>query len=634
MNKILVLSLLVAAVASAKVEKLGDPCRARNVLAGRVVKMVDGQERLVLTNMNESSGAELICLDFKNNTAEVIKCPAGAGSWALDQVPGDRLVVGTYYDGKFMIFDLKTMKFIHTASFPGEQYIWNQAIGSDGRLYGGTYPGGKLGALDLNTYAVEDCGAPAPPNTYLRNVSALPDGRILCSLGMVKPATLLFDPKTKKFSSTPESMKDVLSGVTWNGYFLSGSAVFDGKTLQRVEKPPFPTPEGGNWSVDTYASTGNTLYIRQKDTIWRYTTGDKELSLITTHMLKGARVLAGASTGDLMGVRGQDYFVITPGKDDIALNQIPGPSAPRDVHFLKVDQQKRLWGGPTFGQTLFSLDTQSGEAKNTSQVANSGGEVYDAAFIDGKVYAVAYSGGEIVRYDPDEPWNQIGGKNPRTIVSLTERGYIRPVAGVVVGPDKKLYSGWMAKYGTYGGAIAITDPADGKTELIENPFQQQGLHGIAVDEHSIYFGTSLEGNGLPHKSGESAGFGVVNRNTRKLTFSKAFPGAAVVSHVVADAKTGKVAFTVAGAWHLYDPKTQQVTPVAGALAAESISASAHDGAVYYGSGNTIQKIDLAAAKTSVSGTLPAPAHCVTVASDGEVFASAGTSVFRVTGDHP
>src|SRR5439155_2997054 len=103
---------------------------------------------------------------------------------------------------------------------------------------------------------------------------------------------------------------------------------------------------------------------------------------------------------------------------------------------------------------------------NTSQISNHGGEVYDAAFVNGKIYAVAYVGGEVIEYDPDAPWDQIGGKNPRTIATVSP-GYIRPIAGVVLGPDGNLYSGWEAKYGTYGGAVAITDPATGKTQVIE-----------------------------------------------------------------------------------------------------------------------------------------------------------------------
>lgn len=206
---------MVGAEPPASIELLAQPCRAKNVLATRVVvDRADGRERFVLTNMNEDTGCELIFVDFDKDTGRVIRAPAGSGSWALNEVPGDRLIVGTFYDGVFVVFDLKKMEFVKVAQFPGESYIWNLAMGGDGRIYGGTYAGGKLGALDLKTYEVEDCGAAAPPNLYCRTVSSLPDGTILCHYIQEKPVTLIYDPASKKYTEPPDALKNVVGGVT------------------------------------------------------------------------------------------------------------------------------------------------------------------------------------------------------------------------------------------------------------------------------------------------------------------------------------------------------------------------------------------------------------------------------------
>ena len=258
----LYVALSGAEPAAASVEHLGQPCRSKNILAGRVVMdRTRGQEQLVLTNMNEVSGAELIFIDLHNHTGEVFQAPAGAGSWALQEVSGDRLIVGTFYDGKFMVFDLQQKAFVHVADFPGEDYIWNLTLGSDGRIYGGTYPGGKLGALDLTTYAVEDCGAPAPPNLYLSTVSATPEGSVLGSFGQENPVTLLYHIDRKEFAPVPPQLEGIGAGASWNGYFLAGSRAFQGRSLEEVDPLPFPTPpaEEGSWSVDTYLTTDETL---------------------------------------------------------------------------------------------------------------------------------------------------------------------------------------------------------------------------------------------------------------------------------------------------------------------------------------------------------------------------------------
>lgn len=622
------LLLALSAHTAPQLELLGQPCRAKNVLAARYVLAPDGREWFVLTNMNETAGMELIFIDFQHDTAQAIRAPAGSGSWALLQVPGNRLIVGTFYDGRFMVFDLQKMQFVHTSEFSGESYIWNLALGKDGRVYGGTYPGAKLGALDLNTYAVEDCGAPAPPNMYLRYVSALPDGRILCNFGMEKPVNMIYDPDTRKFEEAPSSLQGISRGVSWNGYFLAGSQVLDGKTLQPVS-PPFPVPDGG-WAVDVNLTTDEVLYLRQGNTVYRYNRGDAQLQQLASVELRGGGIYAATPRGDLLGVRGQDYFVIKPGETQVNLKPIPVESAPRPTLFLRLDDKGRLWGGPHFGQTLFWMDTRTRQVVNTRTVCNAGGEVYDVTFWNGKVYAVAYAGGDIVQYDPEAPWDQWNNVNPRVIASIGEKGYIRPTAGVLVAPDGKLYSGWMAKYGVYGGAVAITDPTTGDTELIENPLGEQAVEGLAVDEKFLYIGTSLGANGLPNKRGEWARFGVMNKSTRQVVFRHEFEGVSGVRTFWLDARTKRLALSVDGRLHLFDTASRQfVSPPADAPRVGSRIVGLGDGKAFYSSGRAIVQVDIQTGATETIAELPADVSNVAVERDGTLYAACGADIYRI-----
>jgi len=626
---------LALAASSAEIVHLGQPCQARNVLAGRVVVgRATGREMFVLSNMNENSGAELIFIDPEKNTGTVYRAPAGAGSWALDEVPGDRLVVGTFYDGVFMVFDLRKMEFTKIAAFSGESYIWNLAFGSDGRVYGGTYGGGKLGALDLETYAVEDLGAPAPPNMYLRYVSALPDGRILCSFGQEKNTVLIFDPATKEFRPLPKSMVGISAGVTWHGYFLAGGRAFKGKTLYEVP-PPFPNPPGGKSpaAVDAYVTTDDLLVLNQGTAVYAYRSGDKDLKLIADINLRG-RILASNRKGELLGVRGQDYFVIKPGDTKLHLKRIPGESAPRQTHFLRTDDRGRLWGGPTFGQTLWFMDTATKKATNTSTICDAGGEVYDVAFHDGKTYAIAYAGGDIVRYDADEPWNQWDNKNPKVIASVGAKGYIRPTGGAVFGPDGTLYSGWMARYGTYGGAVAITDPESGETELIENPLGEQAISGVAVDSKCIYVGSSLGANGLPNKTGESARFGVIDLSTRKVAFEHTFEGASGVRVLACDEKVGRVVVSVDGALKIFDSaKGEFIGGMPADLPAPTCnSVASFGGSLYYASEKSIVRLDIGALTLEKLAEAPAKVENVALGPDRTVYFSSDIDVYAVKAD--
>jgi streptogramin lyase len=629
----LALAAGVRAQEGSRVESLGTPCRAFQVLAGRVVTdRKTGRELLVLTNMNEMSGAELIFIDPATNTGRSYRAPKGAGSWALKEIAGDRLVVGTFYDGQFMIFDLRQMQFVRSVGFPGEEYIWNLAQGGDGRIYGGTYPGGKLGALDPNSYTVEDCGAPAPPNLYLRHVSPTPDGRILCSFGTERPTTRLYDPATKRFEAVPQTLEGVTMGLVWQGRLLAGSSVFEGREFARVS-PPFPTPptEKGDWSVDLQLTTENALFLRQGHALYRYRQGEKTLTRIAELDLRGGWFLASNRKGEVFGVRGQDYFHLKPGDKTLKLRPIPVETAARPTLFLKADAQGRIWGGPSFGQTLFWMDTRTKKTVNTGGVCDAGGEVYDVTFLNGKTYAASYAGGDITEYDPAKPWDQWNRKNPRPIATVGP-DYIRPTGGIVTGPDGRLYSGWMAQYGRYGGAVAVTDPATGKTEMIVNPLGEQAVEGVAVDARYLYVGTSLSANGLPAKRGESAQFGMLDLAARQPIFTHAFTGAGSVRALTRDAKTGRVAMAVNGELRLFDPQTRSF--VAAAERAPRVSSRAivapGDGKAYYGSGKAVIAADMQTAETATVAQLPANISTLAAAPDGTLYAACGTEVFRIS----
>ncbi|HTL27723.1 MAG TPA: hypothetical protein VL282_00815 [Tepidisphaeraceae bacterium] len=635
---ILAVMLASAGFAHAAPELLGEPCRAFNILSGRVIKAPDGKEYLVAGNMNENTGCELIFIDFRAGTGKTYRAPHGAGAWALNRVPGDRLVVGTFYDGQFMVFDLKKMEFIHSTKFPGEEYIWNLAIGNDGRVYGGTYPHAKLGALDLNTYKVEDLGAPSKGNTYLRNVSATPDGRILCQFGMKSPQRLLFDPKTKKFDPVPDTLNKVDVGVTWNGYFIASASwegkadptprFFKGEKFEVVD-PPFEAPKG-EWTVDTYPSDETTLYYHVGDQFFRIRAGETKATPLASAKPRG-RMIAAAEDGTLLGVNPPDYWVVKPGSSEIEYRPLPVESGPRETHFLEVAPDGKIWGGPTFGQTVFWLDPKTKKYQNTRQVCSNGGEVYDATFKDGKVYLVAYVGGDVIAYDPSEPWDQFNNKNPRTIAHLTERGYIRPVAGVTLGPDGKLYSGWLASYGKYGGAVSITDPATEKTELIENPLGEQGVGGVATDGEHIFVGSTLAANGLPNKPNESPSFGVIDAKTKKVTFQKKFEGVGSVSNIVYEPKTKRVVMTTGKALQVFDPAKNEFVelPKLPAITGKTQLKVIGDGKVCANAGKDVLAIDPSTGETETVVSAPEEIAKLAVGQNGTIYAAWGTKVFRL-----
>ncbi|HWB54363.1 MAG TPA: hypothetical protein VG722_09220 [Tepidisphaeraceae bacterium] len=645
---IFLLTILFFAFTAYAAEFLGEPCRSANVLATGLVH-AGQQEYFAMVNMNEISHAELILINTKTGKGKSFTAPAGAGCWAMQQVDSHRVVLGTYYDGMFMVFDLNSMKFIKTIHFPGEQYLWNFAMGSDGRLYTGTYPGGKLGALDLTNYKVEDLGNPAKPNLYCRLVSALPDGRIFCFFEEAKDQRFIFNPKSGQFSPAPKDMDNTTDGVVWNNYFL-GSQNYDGKSpiafdrnLKAVDPPPFPLPTGKDmWKVNTKLTDADNLYIEQDNSLYHFRAGQSRLTQVFEADLHSGYVTARASGGTFFGYHGQRYFTIKPGQNEIHLHRFPVQLSPRDIVFLQVDPHGILWGGPTFGQTLFWLDPATKKFVNTDTICNAGGEVYDATFFNNKVYAASYSGGDIVEYDRDQPWDQFDNKNPRTIVHLAKDDCIRPVGGITIGDDHLLYSGWMAEYGEYGGSVAITDPKTGKTDLIKNPLGEEDVSGIAVDDHYIYVGTTTGANGLPPKPNSTVSFGVIDKSTHKVVYSHSFSASSVHS-LARDRVTGIVVFAVDNNIQLFDPSKllAKQNPLLASPnvpgtnksptdATASCLAAPGNGHLYFGSGNIVYSLDLRTMQ--IRSVAVAPVNhivCLAVSKTGTIYVSDSSKLYQL-----
>ena len=632
---IVAVSSAAASAPAASIEKLGEPCRAFNILNGRYVKDPSGREWMVLTSSNEATHCQLLFIDYKNDQGKIFTASAGSGAWSLNVVPNDALMIGTYYDGTFARFDLAKMAFTKTAKVPGEDYIWGSVIGGDGRLYGGTYPGAHLVALDLESFKVEDYGCGAPPNHYLRPISTLPDGRIYCSLGMDKPARVIFDPTTKKFSPAPPQMKDVEAGVSFQGCFVAANSwdgetpaaarVFAGKTLEPVTNPPFPTPpeNGTPWSADLRSSTADALIYRHGGILWRCRAGASTLEKIFEGNLRAA-VIAQTPDGKLLCTRGPEYAVLTPGDRELEFKPVPCERPPRPTHWLRVDPQGRIWGGPQFGQTVFYFDPKTKRAVNTGLVCGEGGEVYDGAFRDGKTYLVSYVGGDIIEFDPAQPWDQIHNKNPRVIHHLAKEGYVRPIGGAQFGSDGKLYSSWSAKYGTYGGAIAISDVSTGDTELIETPLGKQSVSAFALDDQFIYAGTDLSANGLPQQKGVSPKFGMIDRKTRQVVFEQAFDGAAGVNRLCYDAASKRVVLAVNGKVKLFDPATRKLLHDAARSAPSFTGGSLvglGDGKAYYANEKRLIELNVGSGETHAVVEFPANIEKIALGGYGTIYAT-------------
>ncbi len=625
---------------------LAEPCRAKQMLYGCLVPdPSDGRIRLWLTNMNETSGGELIAVDLESDTGEIYRWPAGHGSWHILPVADEKLVISTYYDGKFIVFDMKTKTFPLVVDFPGESYIWNMAQGCDGRVYGGTYSGAKLGAFDLETGTFEDCGTAVAGtgDQYLRHVKATPSGDIACTFGFAKKLFAVYKVREKKFVTLWED-DDVspIAALRGNLFVSSeqrGLVALAGDEPWETEQPPLPgCPVEGGWTGVHGFSTDSRVFLRTKEAgLWRWSPDSDSLDLIFTARVRGGSLVGVTPDDRVVGIRGQDYFIST-GKNDFELRRVPVESSGRPMHFLVGGSSGRIWGGPPFGQTVCYYEIESGDYHNTGAVVDAGGEVYGAVEVDRKLITASYSGGDFAIYDPEQPWNQWNGINPRPIGSVSEQGLIRPTGRMKRGPDGMLYSGWQAKYGTYGGALVRLDPSTDEITVWKDPLGPEPVVALAVDNRLAYVGTNLSANGLPTKPGDGQ-FGVIDLKTGGVVFAKRMDGRQSVSPIGAIRGPNGARLAVLPTRTAIDVFDSDSLEFQERIEESSVGTpespwygedvlTTEDGALIFSRGPWLVKIggDLS---IEHFGPLPWNPNHVTLGADGMIYACNGPTLYRI-----
>ncbi|MCA9412415.1 MAG: hypothetical protein KC944_14460 [Candidatus Omnitrophica bacterium] len=623
-----------------KFQLVGELCRSKQVLAGLVsVDPSDGRERLWLTNDNEEKGCEILSIDFEKDTGEMFVAPAGAGAWGFLEIPGKRFVVSTFYDGTFMTFDIAKKTFLNHKRLGDQTYVWSVAMGSDGRVYGGSYPGARLGAFDPDTGEVEDLGCPLEPNMYLRMTASTPGRQILCSLGNNTPGHQVYDPQKKTFQPLPglDRTATVSSPTVFENLFIAsvsgkGVMAWKGDELEPVSSERLPKlPDGATWYPVSGLCTPDRLIMQSGTKIYRLDRGEATPTFLFEKDLRGGILRGISRDGIVLGNRGQDYFLLRPPDYDLEIRPIPIEARGRSPLFLRSDPEGRIWGGPHFGQTLFYYDPDTDETVNTGAICDGGGEVYDVAFQNGKTYAVSYAGGDITVFDPGLPWDQWNLENPKPLANVRDEGFIRPLAGIDVGKDGFLYSGWMAKYGVYGGSLARTDPETGEQEVYENPLGPRALSALDTLDGRVYLGTTLSANGLGNATGPVT-VGAWDIVEKKIVASRDFEGPSNVSHLAAFPKGIVVALDGATLLVL-DPETLETRatlPLDGdGISSFRFQPDIEKSEVWFARGKKIGKFSVPQGEWTTLATFDKPIQNLTRDSDGRVFVSAGAEILQL-----
>ena len=455
-----------------KFEKVVMPSKNFNILGHIKIKdPKDGKEKIVMHTYSAAKCGMLVIFDPDDLTGESYETPGDFGSWALCEHDG-ALLIGTCPKAALIYhFDLKSRKFKgEPAKAPGVTYIWNLDKASDGLIYGGTYAECRLMRYDPATYTITDLGRVDPDenNWYSRKVYGSVPGKVFIDCGYSTKRIFIYDLQTKTFS---QFYKD--------GYQISYLTEDFACVVSDNNEYEFIDLKTGK-KYHRISDTNETKTIAQ----------DPRLAASKLHY---AYTL---ENGDMVGFQGQEIYILRKSALEPEFHQYPVTPPVTCAFGVNVDDDGKIWGSSSFGMTVFCYDPKTGETFNTLDVSTLGGECYGVVPYGGKLYFTAYAGGGHIVFDPKEPWNMRANINPKTVYTVAP-DYIRPHTRSITNGDGVIWTGWMAKYGAYGGAITRWDVNSGEIKLFPDLIPENTIEALTIHKDAIIFVTAKSGNGLP-----------------------------------------------------------------------------------------------------------------------------------------
>ena len=464
---------------------LNDPCRNFCILASTaLIDPMDGHEKIVLSSFVDGGTGILVFIDRITGEGEAVSLPGDEGAWALLNINNEKLLVGTCgLFGYLHKLDLRTRTWSEPLRDKDETYIWNLVMGSDEKVYGGTWPGGVMLQYDVEGHTLKNLGrmSDVEENMYVREVYDGVPGYILFSCGTAEQHLGAWNVETgeiKRIGKSGAKMSEITDGyirTIVDGKF----EYYDPKTFQELEMNILKEAE----------TAGKTAKAAGASEVKR---------VLEKFIPSGSKFVVELSDGSLAGVRGQEYFIIDKIGKKPELKRIPVEAPATQILTITSDEQGNIWGSSAFGQTIFSYKPSDNTYTNTPSVCESGGEVYGMRFAGGKLFMSSYAGGDHVVYDPSKSWDQINNVNPKTLDAVAPE-FIRPTGRSVIGPDGAFWTGWSAKYGIYGGCLSRVETKVLAVESWKNLVPEQQIAWLAADDSYIYFTTNGEASGRKTK---------------------------------------------------------------------------------------------------------------------------------------
>jgi uncharacterized protein YjdB len=559
---------------------------------------------------------KLAVVDVKTETVEkLIDLPGATGSWSTVVASDGTVYTGTYPNGRIY-------KYVPGGStvedlgqpVPNQTVIYGLTAGKEGKIYGGTYYNGCLFEYDP-AKGFTNFGEMVPGQQYVRSVAYDPEREVLYAGVGAKAYLIKYDLKTGQ-------KENVLPAGFDNATFVSDMVYIKGKLFAKID-PGTQTVviDTATWTIDAqftapsvYMSplspSGDTVYYTNGPYLYEYNLNTKTYGqvLIGGNPINLGQTIVGSgfvegSGGDFTGTTLYGFignyqgstFEFNPENKAFRISSVPLPPQPTDIFNLGTDLAGNIMSNGYISGGVAFYNPHNGTSVQYSGV----GQAESIYTFAGKIYFGVYPGAVIYEYDPAKPWQK--NVNPKKLFDLKADEQNRPVAMAGSSEDGKLFIGSIPDYGKYGGAMTIYDPATQAVRVERNIVANQSVISLVYKDGKVFGGTRiLNGDGTDPIESEAKLFVWDVKTGQKTAEFVPVPGAASVGGLTVG-PDGNIWGSAQGKLFILNPQTNEIIEQHNIVDSNNALALlvARDGTVYGTVDGQLLRIDPATKQATV-----------------------------------
>jgi len=470
-------------------------------------------------------------------------------------------------------FPFGAKRFVKNELIDGESYIWQLHKATDGKLYGGTWPNGKLISYDPASGKFEDHGQMAEGEQYLIGVCGEFPDRVYCGIG-AHAQLVEYDTKTKTKKSLFGDLykgREAFAQLKRVGGLLVALVypqpvvlIIDpskGQVLREVVVP--------DQDDDFYRTNAKSIVVRGDEIFFGMNPSNK---LYKYNVKMDKLTLIGADLGGPIGLVGRRYLYLKTVTERYKIYDLERNRIIKEVQLhvetddgmivfaMNFGPDRKVYGGSFINQHLWVYDPGTTKCKDLGVAINLGGQVNSMVPYKGKLYVGHYILATVSVYDPTRSWNPAPAENPnpRIIGSVGEEQ--DRIHDMVVGTDGKIYMGTYPAKGRRGGSLTIMDPESEKMEVHRDIIPLQSIRSIESSKAGIIYAGSDKHIGLGNVGEEEKDAHVIGWDVKQKKIVHDFvpvPGARIVWKI-SEGLDGVLYGSADSTFFIYDPGSKTV----------------------------------------------------------------------------